>query len=340
MKKKCRLYKPTMQTGGEPRKPAMTQDSQKDPVFIEKSNNFLNWLHKSSDAAKVQTMMDQDMALLDAGYQIGGQTSENPMIEQLRSILQPKQVDPSASGFETGNYGQKQDFNIGAYQNAVQQRQPNFMNNMSQFTTGMQMQFAQEGGASFPGLMPLIPELDESNFATDKHNPYATSAEAFESFADVEQADPFEDYTTAPEPQMQEFVPGGPDDPFKKETSNVDPFGMDPRNANIAQGIIAGGKALTSIVDYRGRRKQEEALKRRMSDVFQTHGTAGPDRGDYLANVPGVGSDFKPDQHTRMGYNTKIAQSGGEYNMDDEVELSEAEINKLISQGYNLEYLD
>lgn len=288
-----------------------------------------------------------------------------------------------------------------------------------------------QSGVSYPGAQPLWDPND-----TD------TSGEAFEAYMkqqgpDPEPVvDPFAGYQTEQDfnqNQMEEFEPGGPDDPTKKKGKGI--FGMgDPNKSNAqhqteAMGAITTMKGITGIAGYADKRKREEEIRNRMSNVFETHDVSGADRGDYLANVPGIGTNFRPDETTRMGYNTKIAQEGGEYenyitlpqhidslpraerkfqqavfddegrnwedseldwikesmkrdknpainkiasnaafyathprmavrtaynrvtepfykqqggeyNMDDELELSEAEINSLIAQGYNLEYID
>lgn len=212
------------------------------------------------------------------------------------------------------------------------------MINAGYMQVGGPVMYAQNG-VSFPGIMPLITEVDDTPWADNKHNPYATSPEAFEGFADQEQYNPEDDYTTAPEAQTAEMTPGQPNN---NQEGKVDPFGMSPRNANIAQGMITGINAGAAFGDLLSGKNAdaERQFKAKASDPFRTNATAPSDRGDYMANVPGIGNNFRPDEHTRMGYNTKIAQEGGEHNLDDEMELSEAEINNLIAQGYNLEYLD
>ena len=105
-----------------------------------------------------------------------------------------------------------------------------------------------------------------------------------------------------------------------------------------SQTMIAGMQLLGNIGGMDERAAQEAAIRERVSNVHRLYGTQGEDRGDYMVNTPGVGDFLKPDQHTRMGYNTKVAQMG--YQINDEVDLSEEEIQKLIAQGYDLEYLD
>jgi hypothetical protein len=59
-----------------------------------------------------------------------------------------------------------------------------------------------------------------------------------------------------------------------------------------------------------------------------------------MANVPGFGNELKPDEHTRWGRDTKVAQDGGEMSVGQETELSDEEIQRLLAQGYKLEFLD
>lgn len=105
-----------------------------------------------------------------------------------------------------------------------------------------------------------------------------------------------------------------------------------------SQTMIAGMQLLGNIGNLDERAAQEAAIRERVSNVHRLYNAQGSDRGDYMVNVPGVGDFLKPDQHTRMGYNTKVAKMG--YQIDDEVDLTEEEIKNLIAQGYNLEFLD
>jgi hypothetical protein len=84
-------------------------------------------------------------------------------------------------------------------------------------------------------------------------------------------------------------------------------------------------------------------LEKRISDPFNVYRTMGADRGDRMANVPGFGNELKPDEHTRWGRDTKVAQDGmevGGMNIGDEQEMSDEEIQRLLAQGYKLEFLD
>lgn len=105
-----------------------------------------------------------------------------------------------------------------------------------------------------------------------------------------------------------------------------------------SQTALSGMHLLANIGGIDEQAQRERAVRERVSNVHRLYGTSEADRGDYMSNVPGVGDFLKPDQHTRMGYNTKIAQDGVQ--IDDEVELTEEQINQLIEQGYDLEYLD
>jgi hypothetical protein len=205
------------------------------------------------------------------------------------------------------------------------------------FGRGQSILKAQDG-ISYPGQLPLIPEIDDSLMLLPEVDEVPIAQGLTPNVISED------DYTTAP---VTEFVPGGPDDPMMEgergsanDRGSFGSIGMDPRNTNIAQGAIAGMRLAEGLFSMGDRMREEEKLKARFSNVFETHGTAGTDRGDYMVNVPGVGDPLKPNQHTRMGYNTKIAQDGGAYEIDDELELTEEQINNLVAQGYNLEYLD
>jgi hypothetical protein len=77
---------------------------------------------------------------------------------------------------------------------------------------------------------------------------------------------------------------------------------------------------------------------------------SGSDRGDYMANAPGVGGNFRPDELTRMGYNTKNAQEGIEVQDNTRVappfipqgsieeQMAEAELRKQQLEELNGPY--
>jgi len=225
------------------------------------------------------------------------------------------------------DYMQKRDSNLQFFQDAYNQSNPNIMKNLQSFTGTMPK--AQKG-LSYPGNMQLLPEIDE-----------LTREDVLRM---MEENDPkVMDPTQYQNESIQEFEPGSTEDPFNKnkrtnDRGNYGSTGMDPRNTNMAQGMIAGMRVGEGIFNYKNRAEEEQELRKRFSNVFETHGIAGQDRGDYMVNVPGIGDPLKPDQHTRMGYNTKIAQDGLE--VDQELELTDEQINELITQGYNIEYLD
>lgn len=113
------------------------------------------------------------------------------------------------------------------------------------------------------------------------------------------------------------------------------------RNPYLASDMAIGAmKLATNIGSLDEQAERERAIRERVSNVHRQFQAQGADRGDYMVNVPGVGDFLKPDQHTRMGYNTKVAQMGGEFDMDDEVELTEEQIQDLIRKGYALEFID
>ena len=78
MKKKCRVYKKTgntpkhLQKGG----PAMTQDSQPDPVYEQRNANFLNFLKTTSQDAVAKQQLDQQKEMT-RGYAQDGQEEKD-----------------------------------------------------------------------------------------------------------------------------------------------------------------------------------------------------------------------------------------------------------------------
>lgn len=224
MKKKCRVYKPkSMQDGGATynSQVTMTQDSTKDPIYKEKANNFVQWLHNNH-------------------YN----PTNPPMVKAQNGISYPGQPEWNAQD-------------------------------------------------EFHGLTPRD-DFDYSTLQVSEN-----------------------DYQVAPGQQMYEFEPGGPDDPFKKDKRTSDKIFMGyptPEGMAEASQWVAGLQIAGNILDTPNRLDRENQLKRQFSDVYNFNDVTGSDRGDYMANVPGVGDFFRPDDHTRMGYNTKIAQDGGEPN--------------------------
>lgn len=314
MAKKCRVYKPqSMQRGGQA---VITQDSQKDDISGQKTNNFMKWLHRSSEGVKVQQEFEQDMQMLDMYAQYGGDMQ---------------------SGFQSGNYGQMNPLHMDAYQNAVN-NQPSTIQNITDFSNlaGAFAQYGQE--VSYPGYgLQLMPEIDDSLMLLPEEDT-ETVDKILGKQPNIEDT-----YTTYPAvderlPNEADYTTGATSDETKKSKGRFGSIGMDPRNTNKAQAMIAGMNVLTAFGSMDEAAAEKKRLEQKQSDVFQNFATVGSDRGDYLANAPGIGINFRPDQHTRMGYNTKIAQEGLE--VDSELELTEEQINDLIAQGYNLEYLD
>jgi len=266
-----------MQAGGT-NKISMTQDSQSEPIHEEKANNFVNWLHTTSNEAQVQSMIEADSKAINQLMKNGGNTNGMLYAQDGLSYL-------GKGVFVNGQYD---------WQNPQDINRP----------YAPQFNIADESQNSPFNKQTIDPAYDPTN------------------------------YQAAPN-DMQEFVPGGPNDPFAKEQTqgSENPY-------FFPQAVIAGTKAVAGFKNRLDTNSQQEYDAKQFSDVFNYNDVAGSDRGDYMANVPGIGDFLKPDQNVRKGYNTKTAQDGGEYNVDDEVELSEAQINNLIAQGYNLEYLD
>lgn len=123
---------------------------------------------------------------------------------------------------------------------------------------------------------------------------------------------------------------------FKKRSKFMDFLKED--SIASANTIIGGMQLAANIGNIDDRIKREQELRERVSNPHRLFNTRGADRGDYMVNLPGVGDPLKPNQHTRMGYNTKVAQDGME--VGSELELTEAEIEQLIKEGYEFDYLD
>ena len=149
------------------------------------------------------------------------------------------------------------------------------------------------------------------------------------------------------------YTPDIPDDPFPagdREVAQTGSIELEKQNKlktmmqrdplGMYQGFNAGINALSYLAEGDERASREKKLRERLSDVHRFYTPQGADRGDYMVNTPGVGDFLKPDQHTRMGYDTKVAQDGGSMEIGQEVALSNDEIERLIAQGYQLEYLD
>jgi hypothetical protein len=119
------------------------------------------------------------------------------------------------------------------------------------------------------------------------------------------------------------------------EFKRVSRFKDNPAAQSLA--ISAGINTINAIGNKVRTNKREEALRKKISDPFSYYGVSGSDRGDYMFNTP-TGPNFRPDDYTRIGYGTKNASLGLE--VGSELELSDAEIEALKEQGYEIEYLD
>jgi hypothetical protein len=71
-------------------------------------------------------------------------------------------------------------------------------------------------------------------------------------------------------------------------------------------------------------------------DPMNMYKTQAATRGDYTFNYP-LGPHLMPDKYTRWGDDTKVARDG--YSVGQEAELTPMEIEELIRQGYELEYI-
>jgi hypothetical protein len=112
-------------------------------------------------------------------------------------------------------------------------------------------------------------------------------------------------------------------------------------NPYAAMLSLAGADFLSGVATNRDARKNEKELRGKLesSQLF----TPMPDmsRGDYTANE----GYFRPDKMVPIknaGYNFKsaYAKMGGSYKKGGEYYLSDDEINELIQNGGEIEYLD
>lgn len=340
MKKKCRVYKPqSMEHGGQP---PMTQDSQPGSIPQEKSNNFLRWIKENSELAQ----LDQELYNMKCGgeykskMQYGGspngygkleqtntqafeQAYENMMYDPMQDIqtlasntvngfgnLFKKEQEPwKKAGMSSDDYYNKY---YGKAQKGIQ-----VVNEVNYPDYGMGFMPEIDNSDYLPnGGLDFIPETDDkipSNYQLWKDN-----------LALVKEGNKTENQNNL----------------VKQDTQS--PYGDEKQKSRnpyaFPQTILAGARLLTGIGEMDERAALEEQINRKFGNVHENYGTMGAERGDYMVNLPGVGDPLKPNQHTRMGYNTKIAQDG--LQIDEEMNLTEEQINELIAQGYNLEYLD
>lgn len=434
MKKKCRVYKPqSMQQGGE------TQDSQLGNVPETKASNFVNWLKGTSELAQFEKEMTNyqyggspngygELETMNMGaYQDAYQDMEyNPMndIQTLGSLVAPmfapKKEEQYSDEYMNQNYSLKP-----KKTNSTFGAQPGgFGQGMNK---GFQLGKAQTGKeVSYPDYgMGFMPEIDNSDYLPNGGLDFmAETDNSGIRLQDIYATE--QDYNSGQTGQLDESTYTNGPDMQKNKVKN--PYAL-------TQGVLAGARLLTGFGEMDERAALEAQINKKFGNVHENYGTMGADRGDYMANVPGVGDPLKPNQHTRMGYNTKIAQNGieiqdntyvkpfprineqvypfgpedfeainnyvknnvdkdkrhygitnetqirnramenlqnnqnlwipdykdqfyqmqglpeyekpigikqqgGEYNIDQELELTEEQINDLIAQGYNLEYLD
>ena len=107
-----------------------------------------------------------------------------------------------------------------------------------------------------------------------------------------------------------------------------------------ANGILAGTGKIANMLEMAQQHKQDEKLRRRFGadSVFQPTPYSQASRGDYDPNT----GMFRPNMMVPtqfqggygMGYGYGSYQSGGEYYMDDN------DIQQILAQGREIEYID
>lgn len=341
------------QQGGQP---AMTQDSQQDiSIPQEKVNKFAEWLRNTSQQAVSKRDFDQELDLI-------------------RQVAQRGYSVPDSSA---QNYGRMDDPNLRAFQSAYDNSIVDWVNPIEMMTQpqgDMQINFVDPNNTKQPptNAQPILDQNTNSKlnrFTRDLTNK-AQQGQSIPGY-DIYNTAMFDgqnaDITSLPREdfrrQMQEGIPQtkypNPDDmvsqsnteftkepdysTYSSQENNNNQRGSNPYlNANLAIGSM---QLIGNIANMDERAARERDVNERVSNVHRIYGAQGPDRGDYMTNVPGVGDFLKPDEHVRSGYNTKIAQDGTQigneaYQVNQEVDLNREEIERLIAQGYQIEYLD
>lgn len=129
-------------------------------------------------------------------------------------------------------------------------------------------------------------------------------------------------------------------------------------NPFMAEGIISDINAITNMKNQTDMAKADRLQKRDLNDVTKNHSTAKKtNRGDWFSG-PGLGFGmFRPNQNIYSGpnafakkggtfFNSNFYQDGGEntqedfdYIEGDEMFLSDAQIQKLLDSGADIEFL-
>lgn len=364
MKKKCRIYKGggpySYQDGGSNNFDLKTtQDSKKDDIPSQKVNNFMNWLSKTaSDANKNKSGGN------NPGKAQNGKSFTGMAIQDFYN--QGVIAKPGSSEYD---YGMKQDPNLqahidhlnsmgGDWKTGFQRlndfipkaQQGQFIPGSEEYWNGMPIDKAiQEGYLvesngylyeireghedSSPKVDPKTDEVDSTPVVTMDSDPEFPNLSIDERADIYSQQDVFN-----PNPRTGESAE---DVAMRKNNMKnmfknaYNPLGDNPYARTNA--LISSMHMIGNIAHADERIAQERALRERVSNVHRLFAERGQDRGDYMVNLPGVGDPLKPDQHVRFGYNTKIAQDGMQ--VGDELNLTDSEIQELIKQGYDIEYL-
>lgn len=316
MKKSCRVYKPKLTHGGPVSN--ITQDSTIDPISEARTNYFIDWLKSTSDQAQIKN------ALENANLNPAGMMRPQA-IPMAQSGIQQPPVDiffPDNAVYTEGLNFEMPYSDSRGIQDEVRRQQEYFNNNV-------QFQAPPTAPEPLDYGMPGGTEVNMEGIET----PSMFFTEPGENAPDV-----------PPEYQLdwsrsdRRMLENMPDEAGALDESNEE-YVAEPNYYAIGQGITTGLNALAWLGEADERAAERRRVEERTSNVHRLY---SPDkrtnRGDYLQNTKREGEYFRPDQHTRFGYNTKTAQDGMEVN--DEVELTEDEIRALINQGYQFDYID
>jgi hypothetical protein len=108
----------------------------------------------------------------------------------------------------------------------------------------------------------------------------------------------------------------------------------------VAQGILGMFDTTIGVGTGIQTAREEDQLAMRKSDPFRRYHTQGKIEGDRTPHTTQkIGNNLTPTRYTRKGYGTKVAQMG--YEVGQELDgLTPEEIEELLAQGYELEFID
>jgi hypothetical protein len=198
--------------------------------------------------------------------------------------------------------------------------------------------------------LPKYQMRGDVNFPTDNIFGNNPNINLNQSFQNIGTAGGYMDFisdlnTMYPQSAQEEMIEGDMTDPnsltepgrFELDKVNKFKTAFDNNPYLMPTMAIGAMDLIGNIGELDEQRNRENQLRERVSNVHRSYNVNETSRGDYMVNTPKTGDGLKPDEHLRKGFNTKIAQRGMEVN--EELEMSDEEIQELIAQGYKIEFL-